>query len=151
MKDSDAETRSNSAYLWGILAQNSSVGAYSFYPEALQLLAGLFTDNSGVPNLLDNAAAAVARMSIAGATLVPLPQVLPALLKSVPLRKDFQENEAVYKCIFELVKTANPAVSLTFVDLLTFARLRQILLEFCLLLPSLLDIKMCNKKFKLRL
>jgi hypothetical protein len=79
----------------------------------LQTLAGLFNDTSGVPNLLDNATAAVCRMIVAGASLIPLPQVLPALLKYVPLRKDFQENEAVYKCIFELVKSANPAVKET--------------------------------------
>lgn len=124
MEDSDAEVRSNGTYCWAVIVSNCSVSAYPygkflensclfcfrFYPEALKKLAVLFNDNS-IPNLLDNAASAAARMMLAGPTLVPMDQLMPAFLRLLPLRKDFQENEPVYKCIFELIKSSNAAIA----------------------------------------
>jgi hypothetical protein len=60
--------------------------------------------------MTDNACGAVARMINRCPSAIPLDQVLPIFLQSLPLTKDFEENEPVYKCIFGLIKENNAFV-----------------------------------------
>jgi hypothetical protein len=77
MSDSDSEVRSNAAFFIGVLLQNGNITAYPYFGKALQLLAPMFTDAKGtLPNLLDNACGAVARMILAAPNVVPIPEVI---------------------------------------------------------------------------
>ena len=50
------------------------------------------------PGTLDNICGAIARLIITNCNLVPLEQVLPVFMKHLPLKEDFEENSAVFKC-----------------------------------------------------
>jgi hypothetical protein len=39
---------------------------------------------------------------------IPMPQVLPALLKALPLKSDVTENPVVYKCLLGLIQGNHP-------------------------------------------
>lgn len=56
---------------------------------------------------IDNALSAVARMIAKVPNLVPLQQVLPVMLKALPLRVDPLEGMTVYGCILSLVTNAD--------------------------------------------
>jgi hypothetical protein len=56
---------------------------------------------------VDNAAAAMSRIIMTSPADVPLGQVLPVVLKSMPLKNDMTENETVYKCILGLINSNN--------------------------------------------
>lgn len=58
--------------------------------------------------MVDNAAAAVARMIMAAPATVPMEQVLPVLLSALPLKADRSENEAVYTCLLGLIHLRHP-------------------------------------------
>lgn len=64
-----------------------------------------------MPNTTDNAAGAVARLIIARPEAVPLDQVLPVFLNSLPLKADYAENEPVFNCLFQLFRVNNGFVS----------------------------------------
>merc|ERR1712176_195532 len=57
---------------------------------------------------VDNTAACVARMIMASQSHVPMPQVLPAMLKLLPLKTDMTENETVYTCLLGLLQMNHP-------------------------------------------
>jgi importin-4 len=48
---------------------------------------------------LDNICGALARLIITNASLVPMKSVLPVFVSYLPLREDFEENLAVYRCL----------------------------------------------------
>ncbi len=56
---------------------------------------------------MDNAAACVSRMMMAVPANVPIQQVLPALLNSLPLKNDMSENATVYNCLLNLLQMNN--------------------------------------------
>ena len=70
----------------------------------------LFHDQT-LPNTTDNAAGAVARMILAHPSAVPLDQVLPTFTTALPLKADFEENEPVFACLFNLFQSNNAWVS----------------------------------------
>lgn len=51
---------------------------------------------------LDNICGAICKMIITNSAGVPLDQVFPVLLQHLPLKDDYQENEAVIKCFLTL-------------------------------------------------
>jgi hypothetical protein len=106
--------------------------------EVLQALHPLFnpTQEEGSNEMVDNAAAAVARMIMATPTVVPMAAVLPVflqvrshsldsvascldaddkhgvplLLQALPLKADMCENETVYKCLLTLLQHGVPEI-----------------------------------------
>ncbi|CAG9461227.1 unnamed protein product [Pedinophyceae sp. YPF-701] len=50
----------------------------------------------------DNAAGAVCRIVHVAGSMLPLPQILPAIVQALPLRGDVDEAEAVYGCLVEV-------------------------------------------------
>jgi hypothetical protein len=68
-------------------------------------------------NAKDNAAGAVARLITRNTAAVPLDQVLPVLIGSLPLTKDYLENRPVFRAIFHLFRT-NPQSLLPYMDAL---------------------------------
>eukprot|EP00124_Ichthyophonus_hoferi_P004066 Ihof_evm2s406 gene=Ihof_evmTU2s406 len=101
--DGECEVRSNAAFAMGLLAVHSGQSLHPYYPLILQSLHTLFTNQPQL-EATDNACGAVCRMIIAGPDCLPLDQVVPVLLNTLPLKVDFEENEAVLNAFFTLIR-----------------------------------------------
>ncbi|CAM9930356.1 unnamed protein product, partial [Sphacelaria rigidula] len=110
--DANAGVRRNAAFCAGTLAQGGGDAIVPHYLDILQALHPLFQlSGKGVEGgVVDNAAAAVARMIMAAPAAVPMDQVLPVLLSALPLKADRSENEAVYTCLLGLIHMRHPEV-----------------------------------------
>ncbi|OBZ90920.1 putative importin subunit beta-4 [Choanephora cucurbitarum] len=107
--DEDELVRSNAAFALGCLTTNTQIDLSPHYPTLLTTLSPLFS-NQTLPNTVDNAAGAVARLILAHPNAVPLDQVLPTFTNALPLKADFEENQPVFDCIFKLFNASNPFV-----------------------------------------
>lgn len=107
--DEDTETKSNAAYGTGMLCLKSDdvTTVTSNYPTILSKLEPLLHDSQGA-RLLDNSAGCVARMIKRHPDRMPLGEVLPSLIKMLPLREDYEENIAVFDMIVALCKSRSP-------------------------------------------
>lgn len=111
LADGDDNVKRNAAFCAGVCAEGLLGGndeaAKSAYPQLLQGLSPLFSvdaaSSDGSAACVDNAAAAVSRMIMASPSNIPLDAVLPTLLKALPLKSDYTENETVYKCLVGLM------------------------------------------------
>ena len=112
LSDPSEDVMRNAAFCAGVCCEHLRERISGAYPQLLQAIEGLFRiDPSGGESAaacVDNAAAAVARMIMASAAHVPMPQVLPALLKNLPLKTDMTENETVYTCLLGLLQMNHP-------------------------------------------
>ncbi|CAN1240622.1 IPO4 [Linum grandiflorum] len=81
-----------------------------FYVDVLHGLFPLFGESEPDHAVRDNAAGAVARMIMTYPQSIPLDQVLPVLLKALPLKEDHEESMAVYSCISSLVFSSNSQI-----------------------------------------
>ncbi|KAF9109142.1 hypothetical protein BGX27_007951 [Mortierella sp. AM989] len=131
LSDEEAEVRSNAAYTVGALCQNTSLDISSQYPNILTALYPLF-QGQNLDNVTDNACGAVARMIMKHPNAVPVEQVLPVFIQALPLKRDYEENEPVYKLLFSLIRSQNAWV---------FANLAQILAIFAEILPKEDELK----------
>uniref|UniRef100_A0A674I963 Importin 4 n=2 Tax=Terrapene triunguis TaxID=2587831 RepID=A0A674I963_9SAUR len=102
-RDSDPEVRSNGVFALGVLAEHG--GEALHYPKILALLAGGSAQEPSA-RVRDNVCGAVARMVLSQPQALPLSQVFPALLRSLPLTEDFEENKTVFRCISFLYENA---------------------------------------------
>ncbi|KAI9321271.1 armadillo-type protein [Dichotomocladium elegans] len=107
--DEDESVRSNAAFALGVLVASTSADLTQQYPAILTALHPLFA-NQSMGNTTDNAAGAVARLILAHPEAIPMDQVLPVFLNSLPLKVDFAENEPVFNCLFHLFRTNNSFV-----------------------------------------
>uniref|UniRef100_A0A1B0EXU4 Importin N-terminal domain-containing protein n=1 Tax=Lutzomyia longipalpis TaxID=7200 RepID=A0A1B0EXU4_LUTLO len=98
VQEKNDQIRNNSVFGLGELVMAAGEFAYDFYPQILQLLFGAVTKEQDA-NTLDNICGALARLIIANSSLVPLKDVLPVFVQYLPLRTDFDENSAVFKCL----------------------------------------------------
>ncbi|CAG8690182.1 1184_t:CDS:10, partial [Ambispora leptoticha] len=117
LADEDDEVRSNAAYSIGLLCQHTTVNITPQYNNILAALHPLFVKKS-TTNVTDNACGAVCRMMLVHPEAIPIDQVLPVLIQTLPLKKDYQENEPVYQCIFQLFRANNNIVLNHITDLL---------------------------------
>jgi hypothetical protein len=108
--DEDELVRSNAAFALGTLTLHTQVDLSEHYHTLLTALSPLF-NNQTLPNTVDNAAGAVARLILAHPEAVPLDQVLPTFTNSLPLKADFEENVPVFDCLFKLFSANNSFVS----------------------------------------
>ncbi|KAF9918661.1 hypothetical protein BX616_006907 [Lobosporangium transversale] len=106
LSDEEPEVRSNAAYTVGALCQNTNLDISTQYPALLTTLYPLFQGQS-LDNVTDNACGAVARMIMKYPNAVPLDQVLPVFMQALPLKRDYEENEPVYKLLFSLIRSQN--------------------------------------------
>lgn len=125
--DPSEDVKRNAAFCAGVCCEQLRERVTEAYPTILQALEPLFQidPNSGesAAACVDNAAACVARMIMASPSHLPMPQVLPALLKLLPLKTDMTENETIYTCLLGLLQMNQP-------DALTQkAELRRIFVE----------------------
>eukprot|EP00536_Pseudo-nitzschia_multiseries_P014497 jgi/Psemu1/262211/estExt_Genewise1Plus.C_7140005 len=110
--DPSEEVKRNAAFCAGICCEVLKERVVADYPQILQGLEPLFgmdgTSGDAAAACVDNAAACVARMIMASPTSVPMPQVLPAMLRLLPLKTDMTENDTVYKCLLGLIQMGQP-------------------------------------------
>ncbi|KAF7622413.1 armadillo-type protein [Aspergillus flavus] len=101
--DEDPQTRSNAAYAVGRLVEHSTAPEIvKEFPTILgRLEACLHMD---VSRLQDNATGCLSRMILKHRDSVPLKDVLPALIKLLPLKNDYEENDPLYRMICQLYK-----------------------------------------------
>jgi hypothetical protein len=106
------DVKRNGAFCAGVCCESLGEKIGDKYPQLLQAVSPLFTidPSSGESSAaaVDNAAAAVSRMIMACPNHVPMAQVLPVLLKALPLKSDMTENETIYKCLFGLQQMNQP-------------------------------------------
>jgi importin-4 len=106
LNDEDDEVRSNGAFAVGVLVANSHCDLTKFYGDMLKLLQPLFNfDNK--TNAVDNACGAVCRMILKNPQSVPIEAVMPTVLAKLPLKRDYEENTPVYRCILFLLENQN--------------------------------------------
>lgn len=110
--DQSLDVKRNAAFCAGVCCENLRERVVGEYPQLLQALEPLFgVDPSGGDSAeacLDNTAACLARMIMASPGNMPMPQVLPPVLKLLPLKTDMTENETVYTCLLGLVQVGHP-------------------------------------------
>lgn len=82
--------------------------AYAQFPQVLQALSQIVAVEKE-EGVLDNICGALARMITSNSTLVPLDHVLPVFIQKIPLRKDFHENNAVFKSFHVLLSQGSEA------------------------------------------
>lgn len=109
--DEDPEVRSNAAYGTGLLCEKSTdenqiTGQYNTILGKLEPL----LHQQQEARLLDNSAGCVARMIKRHPNNVPLAEVLPVLIQLLPLREDYEENEAVFEMIVSLYQQQNTVI-----------------------------------------
>jgi len=110
--DADYSVRRNAAFCIGVSCEGLGESVTSQYGTLLGAISPLFgidiNDGDTAAACVDNASAAVARMITTSPSSVPLAQVLPVLLKVLPLKNDMTENETVYSCLFGLLEKNQP-------------------------------------------
>ncbi|KAF7274386.1 importin-4-like [Rhynchophorus ferrugineus] len=108
-RDPADEVRNNSIFGLGEMILHGKDKIFSHYNEILQGLSQAVAKETHA-GTLDNICGALAKMILVNSGGIPLDQVLPGLLQKLPLRDDFQENEAVIKCFAALYQQGNPVL-----------------------------------------
>ncbi|XP_038069954.1 importin-4-like isoform X2 [Patiria miniata] len=130
VRDDDEEVRSNAVFGLGVLAQNCGEAAYQHFANILQALSSVMGQETN-RRVVDNVCAAVCRLIVTNHSLVPLEEVIPMLLKFLPLQDDLAENDTVYGCILQLYQAAHPTIMENLPSFLTmFAQILHQLTEY---------------------
>lgn len=114
LADPSDDVKRNAAFCAGVCCEQLGEKVVDAYPQILAGLEPLFgidpSSGESAAACVDNTAACVARMITASQSHLPMPQVLPALLKLLPLKTDMTENETVYSCLFGLLQMNQPDI-----------------------------------------
>ncbi|ONK65428.1 uncharacterized protein A4U43_C07F37020 [Asparagus officinalis] len=110
LASSEATNRRNAAFCAGEICKNGGTATLKYYGDILRALYPLFGDSEPDFAVRDNAAGAIARMIMVQPQAIPLNQVLPVFLKSLPLKEDREESMTVYNCISNLILSSNPQI-----------------------------------------
>lgn len=98
VRDEDKEVRSNSVFGLGVLVEHGGGAMHQEYPKILSILSSIISSEKNA-RVMDNVCGAVSRMVLSHPNVIPLEQVFPVMLRSLPLKEDFEENSVVFKCI----------------------------------------------------
>ncbi|CAL8311802.1 unnamed protein product [Merluccius merluccius] len=108
VRDGDAEVRNNSVFGLGALAEAAGPVIVADYPMMLSLFSNLLGKESD-RRVIDNLCAALCRMITSNVEVIPLEQVIPALVARLPLEEDLEENKTVYSCL-SMLYTHSPGL-----------------------------------------
>lgn len=123
LSDEDALTKSNAAYAIGLLVLNSTETSKTIplYPRMWEKLEPLLAMRE--MRITDNVAGALSRMMMKHPDNDFVAQALPAVVATLPLQEEYEENEPIYQCIYKLCKFTtqkheirNNNVLTTFID-----------------------------------
>lgn len=120
LSDEFDEARQNAVYGLGELVLHAEEKSFHAYPHILSALSEAVSKETS-PSALDNICGAIARLIITNYSLVPLAQVLPVFLQYLPLRDDFEENAAIFKCFKLLYIQARSAIEVFLEQILAVA------------------------------
>ncbi|XP_056634376.1 importin-4-like [Diorhabda carinulata] len=116
-RDSAGEVRNNAIFGLGEMILHGKDKVFGQYSDILQALSTAVSKETH-SGTLDNICGALAKMILVNANGIPLDQVFPAFLQKLPLRDDFQENEAVVKCFYSLYQQGNSVLKQHLVDVI---------------------------------
>jgi len=68
-------------------------------------------DLEDILDTIDNVCGAIARIMLSDWTVLPLKELLPVFLSNLPLKHDFDENQAVYSAIIFLLQQKNEIIA----------------------------------------
>ncbi|KAI9663594.1 MAG: hypothetical protein M1829_006053 [Trizodia sp. TS-e1964] len=110
LSDEDPDTKANAAYAAGMLCLGSGDSAVTLeaYPIILSKLESLL--NTDKPRVIENSVGCVSRMIMAHPGNITIENVLPTLVGFLPLKEDFEENEAVFEMLVRLYGSGNKTV-----------------------------------------
>ncbi|KJZ71724.1 hypothetical protein HIM_08866 [Hirsutella minnesotensis 3608] len=110
LTDPDALAKSNAAYAMGLLILNSTEThkTIPLYPQIWEKLEPLLEVKE--MRMTDNVCGCLARMMMKHANTGFVAQALPAVVNSLPLTDDYEENEPIYQCIYNLYGQGNHTV-----------------------------------------
>ncbi|XP_065362442.1 importin-4 [Calliphora vicina] len=120
LSDEFCQARQNAVFGLGELVLYAEDKSYEAYPHILMALSQAVA-NEKEDAALDNICGAIARLIITNCNLVPLDQVLPVLLKHLPLREDFDENASIFKCFKLLYIQSREAITASIEQILAIA------------------------------
>uniref|UniRef100_A0A8C5FQN6 Importin 4 n=1 Tax=Gadus morhua TaxID=8049 RepID=A0A8C5FQN6_GADMO len=98
VRDSNSEVRNNSVFGLGALAEAAGPVIVSDFPMMLSVFSNLLSKEDD-RRVIDNLCAALCRMITSNVEVIPLEQVVPALVARLPLEEDLEENKTVYSCL----------------------------------------------------
>ncbi|XP_053677381.1 importin-4-like [Anopheles nili] len=98
VQDRNNEVRSNTVYGLGEMVLHGNDCTFGHYPQIMASLSQLVSKEQHA-GTLDNLCGALARLITTNCSLVPLKGVLPVFVEYLPLREDFTENLAVFRCL----------------------------------------------------
>jgi len=113
LADPDDNVKRNAAFCTGVCCESMGevlTPQYGTMLQGLMPMLSLDANAGGEPTMaaMDNATGAISRMIMASPENVPLSQVLPGLLSTLPLKTDMTENETVYTCLLGLLQMSQP-------------------------------------------
>uniref|UniRef100_A0A6M2DTC3 Putative karyopherin importin beta 3 n=1 Tax=Xenopsylla cheopis TaxID=163159 RepID=A0A6M2DTC3_XENCH len=106
-KDPKEDVRNNAIFGVGEMMLHGKELLYPHYPEVLSTPSSAVSQKTHA-GTLDNICGALARMISTNMNGVPLEQVMPVFVQYLPLRHDFEENLAVYRCLQTLFTAKHP-------------------------------------------
>ncbi|ENN75169.1 hypothetical protein YQE_08282, partial [Dendroctonus ponderosae] len=119
-KDGADEVRNNAIFGLGEMVLYGKHTVFGYYNEILNALSHA-VGKEGHAGTLDNICGALAKVIIANPEGIPLEEVFSAFLQKLPLRDDFQENEAVFNCFVSLYQQGNPVIKKHLADVMKAA------------------------------
>jgi len=108
-KDEDDEVRSNAIYGLGVLVQNGGEAMIQNYAEIMKILHEVMSKEKD-GRVLDNVCAALCRMVMTSPADVVIDEVIPAVIKNLPLKEDQEENKTIFGCLCQMYWNNNDVV-----------------------------------------
>ncbi|XP_063703113.1 importin-4-like [Culicoides brevitarsis] len=109
VNDRNDEVRNNTIFGLGEMVLYAGEIAHKYFPQILAALSQGVSNESHA-GTLDNICGALARLILANSSLVPLNDVLPSFIQYLPLREDFDENQAIFKAFALVYQQGNDAL-----------------------------------------
>ncbi|XP_055534571.1 importin-4-like [Wyeomyia smithii] len=106
VQDRNNEVRNNAVYGIGEMVLNGNECSFKHYPQILTSLSAVVAKEQHA-GTLDNICGALARLITTNSSLVPMKEVLPVFVQYLPLREDFEENQAVFRCLDVIYRQGN--------------------------------------------
>ncbi|XP_038117779.1 importin-4 [Culex quinquefasciatus] len=106
VQDRNNEVRNNAVYGIGEMVLNGNECSYKHFPQILTSLSTVVSKEQH-PGTLDNICGALARIITTNSSLVPMKEVLPVFVQYLPLREDFEENQAVFRSLDVIYRQGN--------------------------------------------
>ncbi|XP_057341318.1 importin-4-like [Microplitis mediator] len=109
-QDPSPEVRNNAYYGIGELVFWGRESVYCHYTEILQLLSNALQTEEH-PGPRDNMVGIIARLIITNYSLIDIEIVFPGFVQQLPLKKDFEEYQSVFKAILTLYRDRHQVIN----------------------------------------